>query len=122
MKFYKCPICGNIITIIEGNDKLIKCCGVNLEELVPNVVDASTEKHLPIYEINDNNICVKVGEVLHPMDLDHYIMFVALVNGEDVHIVKLRPNESINIKFDYVKGSLIYSYCNIHGLWMSEVK
>lgn len=50
MKFYKCPICGNIITVIDGDIKRIRCCGKEMEELVANSVDASVEKHVPVVE------------------------------------------------------------------------
>jgi hypothetical protein len=33
------------------------CCGTKMEELIPNTVEASTEKHLPVVEVvgNTNN-------------------------------------------------------------------
>ena len=34
MKFYKCPICGNVIVIHEGNIEHVRCCGKELEELI----------------------------------------------------------------------------------------
>lgn len=121
MKFYKCPICGNIITILEGNEKLIKCCGVSMEELLPNVVDASVEKHIPIYTIDGDFINVKVGEIEHPMEKEHYIMFLAQIVNNEVSIIKLNSDEKLEVRFRYIKGSKIYAYCNIHGLWMNEV-
>ena len=47
MKFYKCPICGNIITVIEGDINKVRCCGKEMEELKANTIDAATEKHVP---------------------------------------------------------------------------
>lgn len=122
MKFYKCPICGNVITLIDGNEKLIKCCGVNMEELTPNVVDASVEKHVPVFNVNGEFIEVRVGEVEHPMTEEHYIMFLAQVIDNDVHIVKFNYNDVVVGQFKNVSGSKIYSYCNLHGLWMTDVK
>ena len=29
--FYKCPICGNIIEVVNGDIKRVKCCGKELE-------------------------------------------------------------------------------------------
>ena len=122
MKFYKCPICGNIITVVSGNEKLIRCCGVSMEELIPNIEEASTEKHIPVYSINGEFINVKVGEKDHPMTEEHYIVFLAQVIDDEVSIVKLNSSMSPSANFRYVSGSKIYAYCNIHGLWMNEVK
>ena len=44
VKFYKCPICGNIITLIDGGIQHITCCGRNMEEMVANTTDAAIEK------------------------------------------------------------------------------
>ncbi|MDD6224548.1 MAG: desulfoferrodoxin, partial [bacterium] len=67
MKFYKCPVCGNIITVIEGDIDRIKCCEAEMEELKANITEAVTEKHIPVYEIKEDEITVKIGEVEHPM-------------------------------------------------------
>ena len=74
IKFYKCPICQNIIEVIEGNIENITCCNQQLEEIKANTCDASKEKHVPVYTKEGDNIIVEVGETLHPMDSDHYIM------------------------------------------------
>ena len=39
----------------------ISCCGNFLEDIKPNSVDASFEKHVPEYEIDGENIKVKVN-------------------------------------------------------------
>lgn len=122
MKFYKCPICGNIITVIEGDEKKVSCCGKVLEELKAGTTTASVEKHVPVYKREDDKIIVTVGEVEHPMTEDHYIMFVALINNQNINIVKLSPSDKPEVTFPYLKGSQIYAYCNLHGLWMDEVE
>ena len=33
-----------------------------------------------------------------------------------------KPGEIAECTFRYVKGAKLYSYCNKHSLWMSEVK
>ena len=49
-KFLKCPICDNIIEIIDGDVQHITCCGRKMEEMKANTTDAATEKHIPIYK------------------------------------------------------------------------
>ena len=46
-EFYRCPICGNIVYLIEGNGSHLACCGKPMEKLVPGAVDAAKEKHVP---------------------------------------------------------------------------
>lgn len=122
MKFYRCPVCGNVICFIDGNAQLMKCCGKEMEELKANVNEASLEKHIPVYERSGDVIKVKVGEVEHPMLDEHYIAFIAQVVGNNVNIVKLTPQDSPEATFPYIKGSKIYGYCNIHKLWACDVE
>ncbi len=121
-KFYKCPICGNVIGLIDGNPDNIICCGQKMEMLVANTVDASLEKHVPVYEIMDDEILVKVGEVEHPMQKEHYIMWIALVSEIETTRIRLFPEQSTEVRFKYVPGSTIYAYCNLHGLWKKDVE
>lgn len=122
VNYFKCPICGNIIEVVNGDIKRVKCCGKELELLVANTIDASLEKHVPIYEIDNNEIIVKVGEVIHPMEEKHYIMWISLVTDDKIIRVNLKPGDEPIIKLPYVKGSIIYEYCNLHGLWKNIVE
>ena len=122
VKFYRCPICGNVIELIDGDSKRITCCGKNMELLVANTVDASVEKHVPVYEVNGNEIIVKVGDVIHPMEEKHYIMWIALVSDNKVTRVDLLPNEAPEAVFDYVEKAEVYAYCNLHGLWKTTIE
>ena len=121
VKFYKCPICGNVIELIDGNINHMMCCGRAMEELIADTVDASLEKHVPAYEINNDEIIVKIGEVEHPMEEKHYIMWIALVNDNRIIRYNLTANDKALVKFPYVKNSIVYAYCNLHGLWKKEI-
>lgn len=120
--FYKCPICGNIIGLINGDIKHIRCCGVEMELMVANSQDAATEKHVPVYEKEGNEIIVRVGEIEHPMEEDHYIMWIAQVSDNETTRVRLKPGQKPEAKFKYIPNSTVYAYCNKHGLWKTEVK
>ena len=111
VKFYKCPVCGNIVELIEGDIKRTKCCGQEMELLVANTVDAAVEKHVPVYEVVDN-----------PMSEEHYIMWVLLVTDNRSYRVELKPNDKPVVKLPYVDNSTLYAYCNLHGLWKNEIK
>lgn len=122
IKFYKCPICGNVIEVIEGNIANIRCCGQMMEEIIANATDAAVEKHVPVYEKIEDEIIVKVGEVEHPMEKEHYIMWIAQVTQNKVTKVKLYPEQETQTRFPYIPGSTIYAYCNKHGLWKNVLE
>lgn len=121
MKFYVCPICGNVIELIDGNEKNIKCCGRNMELLEANTKDASLEKHVPSCKVSDGKVEVTVGDVLHPMTEEHYIMWIALVKDNKITIVNLTPKDEPKATFNYEENSTVYAYCNLHGLWKKEI-
>ena len=120
--FYKCNICGNIIGLISGDEQHINCCGKQIEKLIANTVDAATEKHIPVYEKDGNEIIVKVGEIEHPMESDHYIMWIAQVSENKTTRIKLSPNDKPKVRLEYIQGSTLFAYCNKHGLWKCDVE
>lgn len=122
VEFYKCPICGNVIGFIEGQIENMNCCGQPMELMIANTTDASIEKHVPVYEHVEDEIVIRVGEIEHPMEKEHYIMWIAQVSENKTTLVKLYPEQSTETRFPYIKGSTIYAYCNKHGFWKTIVK
>ena len=55
------------------------------------------------------------------MEEDHYIQWIALVSERQTTRIRLLPEEPSEVKFDYIPNSVIYAYCNKHGLWKKEV-
>lgn len=121
-RFYICPICGNMIGMIHQSGPNVMCCGQEMELLKANTADAAKEKHVPIYEKSEDEIVVKVGENDHPMEKDHYIMWIAVVSDNKTQRVTLYPEQSPEARFKYIPNSTIYAYCNKHSLWKAEVK
>ncbi|MBO5143220.1 MAG: desulfoferrodoxin [Clostridia bacterium] len=122
VRFYRCPICGNIVGLIDGDMSRVICCGRPMEEMVANTTDAAVEKHVPAYEIVEDEIVVKVGKVEHPMEKEHYIMWIAQVTDNRTTRVRLFPEQSTETRFPYIKGATLYAYCNKHGLWKTVVE
>lgn len=121
-KFYTCPICGNVIGLIDGDIMHMTCCGKPMQLLEANTVDASQEKHVPVYEKSEDEIVVKVGSVEHPMEKDHYIMWIAQVSDNKTMRVSLYPEQDTTVRFKHIHGATLYAYCNKHGLWSAEVE
>ncbi len=121
-EFLKCPLCGNVILNAAGSAENALCCGRKPEKLVANTTDAAVEKHVPHVEIKGDKMVVKVGSVEHPMTAEHYIMWVAQVAGSRITQVMLEPGQSTEVTFENVGECKVYAYCNLHGLWVKEVK
>jgi len=123
-RFYICRTCGNLVGLINvGGGKLV-CCGKEMEELVPNTVDASTEKHVPVIEVEGNKVTVKVGSVAHPMLPEHFIQWIYLVTKDGAQRKCLEPGKQPEAVFALAEGDEVvgaYEYCNLHGLWKKEV-
>ena len=88
MKIYVCKKCGNVILKLEDKTESLDCCNQKMELTTPNTIEASLEKHLPVYEIKDDLINIKVGEVDHPMTDEHYISFIILASDNNYVIKK----------------------------------
>ena len=121
-KFYVCEHCGNLAGLINDSGVPMMCCGQKMTKLIPGTVDASKEKHIPVYEHVEDEIVVRVGSVEHPMEKEHYIMWIAQVTDNRTTRVQLYPEQATETRFPYIKGSTLYAYCNKHGLWKSEVE
>ena len=75
-KFFICKHCGNLIGLIDNKGVPMVCCGEEMTELIPNTVEASVEKHLPVVTVLGNKIEVEIGSIPHPMEETHHIDFV----------------------------------------------
>ena len=122
-EFYRCPICGNIVYLIEGNGSHLACCGKPMEKLVPGAVDAAKEKHVPDVKVEEGKVVVQVGEVTHPMIKEHYIGWIAAEKENSVVIKYLKPEDEPKAVFCNKGNDIkrIYAWCNLHGLWVKEI-
>jgi len=122
-KFYICPHCGNIVEMVHDSGVKPFCCGQKMNELIPNTVEASGEKHIPAVTVKDGTVEVNVGSVDHPMVDVHWIEWVQLVTEKGSQRKYLNPGEAPNVKFwlGDDKAVAVYAYCNLHGLWKTEM-
>ena len=122
-KFYICPHCGNIVEMVHDAGVKPFCCGQKMNELIPNTVDASGEKHIPAVKAGEGVVEVNVGSVDHPMVDVHWIEWVQLVTDKGSYRKWLNPGEAPNVKFllSEEKPVAVYAYCNLHGLWKTEL-
>ena len=122
-KFYTCPDCGAVIEMLHDSGIAPSCCGMKMDLLTPNTVEASGEKHIPTARIEGDSLFVNVGSVNHPMEDVHYIEWVQLVTENGIQRRLFRPGDAPNVAFHLgdAKPVAVYAYCNLHGLWKLEL-
>ena len=98
----------------------VMCCGKPMQEIVAGTTDASKEKHVPQYFVENGIVKVNVGSIEHPMIDEHYIEWISLQTKNGNQRKVLNPSHKPYIEFliepdDEVEA--VYAYCNLHGLW-----
>lgn len=123
VKFFKCPICGNVAMKVVDSGVSLVCCGRKMEELEPNTVDASGEKHVPVVtRMDDCTLKVEVGSVPHPMEPEHHIAFIYVETENGGIRIDLKDKPEAEVSVCHARPVAVYEYCNLHGLWKTDCK
>ncbi len=118
MEVYKCNHCGNMVEVLIGGGAALVCCGENMVHMAENTVDAAKEKHVPVIEVGNGTVTVKVGEVAHPMEEKHFIQWIELIADGQVFRKFLEPGQAPEATFCVTAKELVArEYCNLHGQW-----
>lgn len=110
-------------------------------DLLHTSVNEGKEKHVPVIHAPEKvtpgeffNVTVAVGEeVPHPNSAEHHIKWIqvfAQIQGKppihvltfDVAATVVDPQVTFKMKLDKPADLYALAYCNIHGLWESNVK
>ena len=122
-KFMICGLCGNIVGMVKDKGGPLSCCGKSMTQLMPNTVEASQEKHLPEVTKTSDGISVKVGSVPHPMEESHLVEFIYVKSAKGAQRVNFKAGDAPEAEFCCIDlPAEVYEYCNLHGLWKTEVK
>jgi len=119
-KFYICEHCGNIMAAVKESGVPVKCCGQNMTEIIPGTVEASAEKHIPVWKVEGSKVVVNVGSIDHPMQPEHYIEWVSIQTKQGNQRKQLKPGDAPTVCFSLCEGDevvAVYAYCNLHSLW-----
>ena len=131
-RFFVCDHCGNLITTLHDAGVPMLCCGEKLRELIPNTVEASGEKHLPVVERSSSTLTVTVGAVEHRKlqgvtemknRIIGVIQWLYVETAQGGHIRYLHPGEAPRAVFELGDETpvAVYAYCNLHGLWTTKL-
>ena len=110
IKFYVCKNCANVIT--GTSEAEISCCGRKIEALVAKPED-ETHKITTTEIENDYYITMN-----HEMSKTHYISFVSYISCDRVLIIKLYPQQNVEIRVPKMYNGMLFAYCSEHGLWV----
>jgi len=123
-----CPVCHAPKTAFQEKEDAIK---------TPQDAGNLTEfekKHIPVITVvktcglipeGCNDVHVKLGEIQHPMQDDHYIMYIDFYIDNKfiarVHLTpaKLNPAAALHLKAGEGKLTAI-AFCSLHGAWINE--
>ncbi|OGW74710.1 MAG: hypothetical protein A2Z72_07835 [Omnitrophica bacterium RBG_13_46_9] len=125
----KCPVCGAPKTSFEEKADAIKTAKdpKNLSEL--------EKKHIPVIKVVRTcglipegclDAHVRVGEIQHPMQKEHYILHVDFyVDNEFISRIiltpdRLNPAGALHLKAKSGRLTAV-ELCNLHGAWIAEV-
>ncbi len=97
---YICKNCKKIIEVVQEGNGILSCCNHVMEKLFANTTDASKEKHVPSYKIDNSIINISLGEIEHPMNNDHHISFVEIATEKGIQRKELEKNSTPKVSFD----------------------
>lgn len=121
LELYKCEVCGNLIEVVLPSYGTLVCCNEDMKLLVPNTVDASAEKHVPVIEVAGEEKTIRIGQTPHPMEETHYIQFIEAISTDNTYVKRkyLLPGDepAMKLKCECKEGIKARELCNIHGLW-----
>ena len=124
MKILECEICKALTFVLNDSGVVAVCCAEPMKELLAKEQEENHEKHLPVITIEGKVAKVAVGEVLHPMQEEHFIAWIGLEQGNKTQFVRLAPGQEPKANFNVELGQgaiVVYEHCNVHGLWKAQI-
>lgn len=124
LELYRCDLCKNLVEVVLEGDGELVCCGLPMILLKPKREEFLGEKHIPVILKHEDGVEIRVGEILHPMDENHYIMFIEVISDDGKYVKRkyLSPGEEpiLKLKCDCEKLSA-REFCSLHGLWENKL-
>lgn len=121
MKFYHCDICNRDMFLTDSETKVPNCCGKPMTLLQPKTT--IDDKHTPVVTINGNKLTVNVGKVAHPNEPTHKILWICIETNKDYLFRDLLDGPSYTFTLAPEQKPLkAYALCNVHGLYVTDIK
>ena len=118
---YKCLHCGNVVKVLHPAAGELICCSSAMRHMRENTVDAAQEKHLPQLSRTESSLTAQVGSIPHPMEEQHYIEWIELLEEGRLCRQLLAPGQAPRASFsDAQPPAAVREFCNLHGLWRTQ--
>lgn len=125
----KCPVCWAPKSSFVEKEDALKTDQVKVEK------GESEKKHIPAITVVKKcglipegcvDVHVRIGEILHPMQKEHYITKIDFyLDNEYISRIYLSPevmNPAAGLHLKVQKGKLsVIEHCNLHGDWIKDI-
>ncbi|MCL1913634.1 MAG: desulfoferrodoxin [Eubacteriaceae bacterium] len=118
-----CNICGSYAQFSQALEFTgVTCCSQQMQEL--EAILEFNEKHTPQVSVKGSRVTVRVGAVDHPMEEDHSIMYIELVQSDKAQRIylNLQCHPVASFILDTLMPFEVYAFCNIHGLYKTSAE
>ncbi len=121
LQIYQCSTCETTIEVLEQCGLELICCGREMSPLLPRASGAGKSRHMPVVVPTCKGLKVCVGEQAHPMEPNHYIMWIELMAEGRSYRQFLAPGQPPEAEFETEAGSVVARvFCSVHGLWQAR--
>lgn len=110
---YVCPVCGNVLHSM--GEAAIHCHGILLS---PCIGEETDETHMIFIEGIEDEYYVRID---HDMTKHHHISFIAGLSVDKMHMIKLYPEGSAEVRIKKSGLKKILFYCNRDGLFSIDL-
>ena len=118
----RCPICDTTIEVLEQWSIELICCGREMEVIRSRSDGPGSRSHAPVVEADRHGVRVRVGAHAHPMTEEHGIAWIEVIADGQCSRQFLHPGQAPEAFFAVRAERLVArAFCNVHGLWSSEV-
>ena len=119
-KIYKNKTTGDTFILLD--EKSIFVDTDNLIELNEHLKEGAGEKHVPVITKENDGYLVKIGEVEHPMTIEHYIKWIEVLFEDSTSMIQTLNIETKPEAFFYTNKKVVKAicYCNLHSVWTKE--
>lgn len=123
-RFYICRICKNTVGLLHAGDKPLSCCGEWMTRMPLRNEKENEQKHTPRVVCKNDKVTVDVGTVMHPQTDSHGISWIYLQTDRGGQRKCLAPNSKPTAEFSLLneKPVAAYAFCNMHGLWKTDIQ
>lgn len=125
----RCPVCGAPKNAFQEKEDAIVEPSEKTEKIEAN------KKHIPKIFVKKQcklipdgcvDVNVKIGEVVHPMLPEHFIMYIDCYIDKKfiarTHLTPEKVNPAIGLHLKVSSGKFAaVEHCNLHGSWLTEV-